>query len=128
MLRSVLILSAILASCGPDETVSGQTEETDVWVLDTINDAPVGVEVTIAFPEEGKVVGKAPCNRYFAAQTVPLPWFKLGPIGATKMACPDLDQEHQYFELLTAMTTSEIQGNVLILRSDTGQSLVYKKN
>jgi heat shock protein HslJ len=128
MIRISLILLSILTSCFKDETVSGQTDGDVVWLLASINEATANARVTIAFPEEGKIVGQAPCNRYFGDQTAPLPWFEVKMLGSTKMACPDLELESQYFELLQKMTTVEIIGDTLALRSDAGDVMVYKKD
>ena len=128
MLRSVFILSAVLTSCSPDETVSGQTNAEEVWTLTSMNEVSIHETITIAFPEEGRIEGRAPCNRYFASQKAPLPWFEVKAIGATKMACPSLKLEQTYFENLQKMTTAEIAGDTLILKSDTGETLVYKNN
>ncbi len=128
MIRSSLILLSILTTCFKDETVSGQTDGTDIWVLKTMNEISVTPLVTISFPEEGRIAGQAPCNRYFANQTVPLPWFEVKELGSTKMACPELAMEGRYFELLQKMTTAEITGDTLILKSDNGQTLVYAQN
>lgn len=127
MIRSSLILLSILTACLKDETVSGQTTASDIWVLNTINDIPSGGRITIEFPEEGRIAGQAPCNRYFATQTAPLPWFEVSQIGSTKMACPDLDLETRYFTLLEEMTTAEIKGDTLILKADAGATLVFEK-
>jgi heat shock protein HslJ len=128
MIRSSLILLSILTACFKDETVSGQTDGTDIWVLKTMNELSVAPLVTISFPEEGRIAGQAPCNRYFANQTVPLPWFEVEGLGSTKMACPELATEVQYFDLLQKITTAEITGDTLILKSDNGQTLVYVQN
>ncbi|KAB7614816.1 META domain-containing protein [Amylibacter sp. SFDW26] len=130
MLRASLILTAILSFCSPDETVSSQTETTDVWVLQSVNDEAITERITLEFPEEGRISGRAPCNRYFATQSAPLPWFEIGDIGATKVACPALKQEQEYFENLRIMSSVEVIGDTLVLRSVTGFEvvMVYKKD
>jgi heat shock protein HslJ len=129
MIRSAFILLFTLTTCSKDETVSGQTDTTDVWVLSEMNKAPVNRRITIAFPKEGRISGQAPCNKYFGSQTVPMPWFEIKGLGSTKMACPELTLETQYFDLLQKMATAEVAGNTLILQSDDGnQMLVYKNN
>ncbi|MBL4751428.1 MAG: META domain-containing protein [Amylibacter sp.] len=105
--------------------MSGQTQGVDIWVLDKMNGTSIATLVTIEFPKEGEVAGQAPCNRYFGKQTVPLPWFEIKEIGATKMACDDLKLEVQYFNALQEMTTAELIQDMLILRSDDGKSLVF---
>lgn len=127
-MRISLIILSILTACFKDETVSGQTENADVWLLKTLNETNVTTRITISFPEQGRIAGQAPCNRYSGSQTVPLPWFKVTELAASKMACPALDLEAQYLNLLQDMTTAEITGNMLILRSDEGKSLTFKNN
>ncbi len=127
MIRISLIVLSILTSCFKDETVSGQTGDEALWLLSTMNESPVTTRITIAFPEEGKIAGQAPCNRYFGNQTAPLPWFEVKGLGSTKMACPELELETQYFTLLQKMTTAEIAGNTLVLATDTGNTLVFNK-
>lgn len=129
MIRISLIALSILTTCNKDETVSGQSDSETIWQLTAMNEAPVdvNVNVTITFPEEGKIAGQAPCNRYFGSQTAPLPWFEVKGMGSTKMACQHMELEGQYFALLQKMTTAEITGDTLVLRNDTGDTLVYKK-
>jgi len=81
---------------------------------------------TIAFPKEGEVVGQAPCNRYFATQTVPYPWFALSGIGATRMACPELEAESAFFAALEDMSLVEIVGPTLILTNEAGREMVFE--
>lgn len=127
MYRFILIPLLALSACQKDETVSGQTLDSDTWVLQSLNTEAISTEITLTFPEEGKISGRAPCNRYFGAQTAPLPWFSVKNIGATKMACPNLALEAQYFEALAQMTLAEISGNTLVLKNDAGNALVYQK-
>ena len=128
MMRISLILLSILTACFKDETVSGQTGDADVWILEAMNKVNVATHITITFPKEGHIAGQAPCNRYFGLQTLPLPWFEVKDLGATKMACPTLDLERRYFDALQKMTTVEVVGNTLILRDDTGGVLVFRQN
>ena len=111
-------LVLFLAFARSDETISGYAGS-GAYQLTEMLGQPVNIQVTIAFPEEGKIVGQAPCNRYFTSQDAPLPWFNVGPIGATKMACPDLDLEQQYFETLMQVSLAEIQGDQLLLSDET---------
>ena len=127
MMRISLIVLSILTSCFKDETVSGQTDHVAIWLLSTMNEATITTRITIAFPEEGKIAGHAPCNRYFGSQTAPLPWFEIKGLGSTKMTCPELDLETQYFTLLQKVTTAEVVGNTLELATDTGNTLVFNK-
>jgi heat shock protein HslJ len=121
-----LALLGLLAACA-DETLSGQAETGAIWTLTEIGGAAPSAPITLEFPQSGQISGRAPCNRYFAAIKAPLPWFQLGPIGATKRACPDLDLESRYFAALAGMTQAEVRGDVLILTDDLGAALVFAR-
>ena len=125
----VLALVPLLAipQCAPDETVSGYADPSAVFALTELNDESFGGAVTIQFPEEGKVVGNGPCNSFSAEQTAPYPWIAIGPIAATKRACPDLDTEAAFFAALERMTLIEVSGPALILSNDDGESLVFSQ-
>lgn len=122
---SFLALIALIA-CRQDETLTAYGAADKVWRLVEVNNQPYTAQVTLTFPEPGKLAGKAPCNNYFGAQTVPYPWFKAQDIGATKRSCPELAEEATYFEFLRAASLSEVLGDTLILSNDTGLSLVFK--
>ena len=124
MLRLTFLLPLLLGYCA-DETLTGYGAKDQVFVLVSINDQPVSARATIQFPDEGQITGQAPCNSYTASQTVPYPWFKAGPIAATRRACPDLDAEALFFQTLSEMTLSEVSGPNLILSTAEGQTMVF---
>ena len=122
---AVTLLGAGLVQCR-DETVSGYLQGEAVFELTEMAGEPAPSSVTIDLSESGQVAGQGPCNRYSALQTAPYPWFELGPIQATRAACPALREEQRYFELLAKMTLAEISGPVLILSVPGGESLVFR--
>lgn len=126
MLRVALafFVSFCLSACFSDETVSGYGGDR-LWTLSEVDGKPFNARATIRFGEDGKVSGQAPCNRYFGTQTAPYPWLELGPIGATKMACPDLAAETAYFNALAAMSLVEVTGDVMILSNEGGRKMVF---
>ncbi|MFB9151465.1 META domain-containing protein [Roseovarius ramblicola] len=121
----VLVAMSLLGYC-KDETVSGHGGATATWVLRSIDGAAFPARATLTFPEEGRLAGEAPCNRYSGQQTVPYPWFSAGHIIGTKRACPDLDAETRYFRALGDMTLAEIAGDTLILSNDAGREMVFR--
>ncbi|SEW46386.1 META domain-containing protein [Cognatiyoonia koreensis] len=123
MKRYVLLFA--LAACGPDETISAFGSGDD-YVLRELNGAPVNTQITLNISDTGQISGQAPCNSYTANQLVPYPWFEIGPVMATRRACPELALESRYFETLAAMTLAEISGPVLILSNDADDSLVFQ--
>lgn len=128
MLRTLLTLMAVftLAAYAPDESISKFVDPVAEYHLIELDGAPFTGRATIQFSEEGRVNGQAPCNRYFATQSVPYPWFALEGIGATRMACPDLDLESAFFEALEGMTLAEVAGDTLILSNSAGRQMVFE--
>jgi heat shock protein HslJ len=121
------MLALTMTACKADETISGYVPSNAVWELVDMNGVAPKSTVTLTFPEKGKIAGRAPCNRYFGTQTKPLPWFGTGPIASTKMACPNLDEETQYFQTLEKSTLAEIIDTTLILSDGTGPLLTFTR-
>jgi heat shock protein HslJ len=127
MLRLALLVAFFgLSQCKADESVAGYGAADRVWVLTEIDGAPFTARATLTFPERGQVAGQAPCNTYSGVMVTPYPWFDLGQVAATRMACPDLKAEARFFETLTEMTLSEVSGDVLILSTPDGRQMVFK--
>lgn len=126
MLRLLCLLNLIaLTACRADESLSQFADPEAEYHLIELDGAAFVARATIAFPTEGEVTGQAPCNRYFAAQSVPYPWFQVHNIGATRMACPELDAEAAFFAALEDMTLSEVLGDTLILTNEAGRKMVF---
>lgn len=121
-----LTLAFALSFCQKDETITGLTTDAEIWHLTQMNGTEITAPITLNFPEKGKIAGAGPCNRYFAEQTAPLPWFEAKPIGATRMACPDLKLEGEYFKALASMTLIERKGDTLLLNNEDGDRLEYR--
>ncbi|MEJ6709805.1 MAG: META domain-containing protein [Amylibacter sp.] len=125
-MKYIALMTAIaLTTCQKDETISGQSTPADTWHLMQMNGNPIAAEITLTFPEQGRIAGRAPCNTYFASQTAPLPWFEVTAIASTKRACPELELEGSYFKTLESMTLIERTGTKLLLSNDADQSLEY---
>ena len=91
------------------------------WVLESMN----GREVKLKEPtsevfmtlEDGKVNGKAGCNSFFGSYELGEGnQLDFGPMGATKMACPDMDIEVFFFTMLDSTRIYTIEGNKLSLK------------
>ena len=121
-----LIIAIALTACQKDETIYGQSTPTDTWQLSQMNGKAIAADITLTFPEKGRIAGRAPCNTYFASQTAPLPWFEVTAIASTKRACPELELEEVYFQALESMTLIERTGPTLLLSNDSNQSLEYR--
>lgn len=126
MFRLILILPMLFAACLQDETISGYVDRTRVFALAELNGAPFPARAAISFPQRGQITGQGPCNAYSASQSAPMPWFQAGPIVATERACPDLPQEAVFFASLSRMSLIETLGDVLILRNDVGEEMLFR--
>lgn len=126
MSRLILLCAILISGCQADESVAAYLDGSGKFRLISIDGAPFEADVTIDLSEAGRIRGAAPCNRYFADQTAPYPWFEIGPIGATRMACPALDQETAYFGALAEMTLAEALGGTLILSNTDGREMVFQ--
>jgi hypothetical protein len=87
-----IALIILLVSCGSDETISGYADRKMIYALASIDNAPFTARATIAFAKEGAVNGTRPCNTFQAAQSVPYPWFALGPSQAHAAPTPISDK------------------------------------
>lgn len=122
----LLALAGTMSACQADESATKYGAADRDWQLVEMGGKPFDARATLNFGEDGKLSGQAPCNRFSTINTVPYPSFKTGPIASTKMACPDLHAESDFFNTLGAMTLSEVLGDTLILRNDAGVEMVFK--
>lgn len=120
-----IILLSALAACKADETVSGFADPAVQYRLMELDGMPFEARATVAFPQPSDIIGQGPCNSYFATQSAPYPWFDVQGIGASRMACPDLNVEQIFFAALQDMTLVEVQGETLILTNDAGREMVF---
>ena len=126
MLRFFLFIPILLAGCLKDETVSGYADPGASYQLVEMDGAAFNARATISFPEQGSITGKGPCNSYGASQSVPYPWFEIGPIRATRAACSDLTLEIEFFTALSGMSQIEAFGDTVILREDDGREMIFR--
>ncbi|MBJ3763603.1 META domain-containing protein [Maribius pontilimi] len=123
---SLVIAGLALSACRGDETISAFAPPETVFALRSLDGTPAAARATIRFPRPGEVTGTGPCNAFSAAQTAPYPWFALGPIRATRRACPELGVEAAYFTALKQATIAEVSGDTLILSDPGGPELVFQ--
>lgn len=103
------------------------------WELKTLNNKEVKLtdknsEVYIQFNEaEKKVYGRGGCNRFFGNYEMDGDKLKFSPMGATRMACPDLQTENEFFQILDTVDTYTIKGGSLSLKSKGNIVAVFNK-
>ena len=121
-----LAAGAGLMACAPDETVTAFMQSDATYRLMTLDGIPVSADAALQVSEPGALAGEAPCNTFSAEVKAPYPWFELGPIRATRRACPGLAEEARLFETLQDMRFAEVQGSVLILTGEDGAEMVFR--
>ena len=94
-----------------------------LWRLERLGGDPAPSGVTLAFGE-GELRGAGPCNRYFGGFAREGARLALGPIAATRRACPGLDAEQRYFASLTEVASFVREGGRLEMRGPEGAPLL----
>jgi heat shock protein HslJ len=89
------------------------------WLLEDLGGAGVidNVQATLTFPEAGKTAGEGSCNRFFGPAEITGSAIKLGPLGSTRMACPEavMNQETKYLDALQAAERFEWKAPYLLI-------------
>jgi heat shock protein HslJ len=126
------IILLLLVSCGT--VITGDSNESlkNQWVLQDNNQNQLGLNeepITISFglEEANKITGFAGCNYYGGNFSFNENEISFSDIYSTKRACPDLDIETEFFNLLNEVDNYEIKGNNLYLYKGKLLYLHFKK-
>jgi len=125
----LFILSFSLFSCATKQTETMQNKTVNyLWHLSHMNNEKVAFETTLKITDT-HFSGKAACNNYSGntvrngAQKIAFP-----SILSTRMACLKLNKEQAYFSVLKSVVSYKMEGNILSLADETGQTvLVFTK-
>jgi heat shock protein HslJ len=130
MSRRLLAAALLLAACGetasqapeprplPARSLTGQT-----WVLDRLGAEAIERPVTATFAA-GRVTGVAPCNSFsgpYAAEGTAL---RIGPLAATRRACPDLALEGRFLDGLGRTASARFTAAQMELLDAAGAPLM----
>ncbi len=122
-----------LESTENTEGTAGSALQGIRWVLVSylsggqLVDALEGVEATAEFGADGRVVGGASCNQYFAEYTVDGGNLTVGEIGRTLMACdpPEMmQQEDEFLAALHSAATFAVVDGLLTLANADGETVL----
>ncbi|MGI9221139.1 MAG: META domain-containing protein [Woeseiaceae bacterium] len=125
-----LMSTAFVGACSsPDQESVPQHSPAKVlelagtsWQIDDIDGGGVidASNVTLVFPEDGKVVGSAGCNRYFGSVQVDGSTVSFGEAGATMMACPEelMNQERRFFDAIGSIVRGEVDSDGRLMLFD----------
>ena len=121
-----LILTAFAQPCWADEAAILPDKNAVDWLLLVMDGAPVDYSATLNLGKSSQVVGQGPCNRYFADLNRDGVMFKLGAIGATKMACLQMKGEAAFFAALQAVEFADQRPARLTLTGG-GHEMVFEQ-
>ncbi len=114
VIGSVVVIAGSAPGAEPAAELSGTT-----WRADDIDGRGVidFLQSTITFDADGRVSGRAGCNRYTGTWTLDGARIEMGPFAATRMACPEavMDQESRFLEALDAVERIENRHGLLYL-------------
>lgn len=122
MKRLLVCLLLALPACA-DETLV-KYGGAGKWRVTELNGQSYAARAVLVLEAGGKLYGQAACNRFFGQQTAPYPWFETGPIGTTRMACPELDQEQMFLNALSRANQAEVSGDTLVLSNGDDVEIV----
>jgi heat shock protein HslJ len=113
VLFAALALSACVVSAD-DTALSPDLSKMD-WHLTEVDGKRPDWSATLNLGEPGRIVGQAPCNRYFGPLSRDGDSFKVGALAATEMACAHLEGEGTFFAILGGITKAAEKPGLLIL-------------
>lgn len=122
ILAAVALLVAMTA-CGGAQ--NNKPLEGTVWKLSSMEGIPAsaiegeGDAFTLLFNgEEMLVSGRTNCNRFFGSYNAADGALAFGDMGMTRMACPDMQYEDAFVEMLGKVDGFSIEGEELTLFGD----------
>ena len=78
----------------------------------------------VRFEAEGQVAGHGGCNRFFGSYQITEGRISIGPLGATRMACPepDMNLETEFFQALEQARGFSRDGARLVFTDEQGNA------
>lgn len=97
----------------------------EIATTGSLHPVPSEANVTLQFEEE-RMHGKSACNRYFASFSLDESHLHFGPIGSTRMMCPEqlMTLENDYFAALEHVESYQVENEQLTLFDDVGKRLL----
>lgn len=92
------------------------------WTLVRLMGANVeagGESFNLTFHEDGNMSGVGACNRLMGSyRLLEKGRIEIGPLASTRMMCPDMERETQFFSVVEGTTSYEIDDTMLLLFRD----------
>lgn len=91
---------------------------------------PEDTDMFLQFDVNGQVSGHGGCNRFTGAYALNNDVLQIGPLAATRMACPEpaASFELSFLDALQSATTATISANILALQNNGGDRLLRLKS
>lgn len=125
-LVTTAMLAAILGVPGVPRAAELAGSE---WRPVELGGAPIAadVRVWVRFEGEGKLTGHGGCNRFFGGFKLDGEQIEIGPMGATRMACPEavMDLESKFLAALQ-QSRSFVRDKIRLTLSDVDGNLVAR--
>jgi heat shock protein HslJ len=131
IVASVLCIAMLLVSCMKQAAPSPGVQTTGIegiqWYLTEVGGSPVSPTADdkqphiLLDPAQKQATGFAGCNHFFGSYQLDGFSLRFGPMGATRMACPDLETglETSLFEALeNTRKWKQADGELLLLEGD----------
>jgi heat shock protein HslJ len=89
-------------------------------------ESQTSTEMFVRFGQNGKLEGDGGCNKFFGNYSTTGQSIEIGPLGATRMSCPDavMDNERQFMKALGDATIARRDKTRLDLVDDAGAMLL----
>ena len=116
----IVVFAFFLGGCNSAKEIGGMYR--------LISDDPGLWRVTLEI-ENTRVSGQGPCNRYFGSvvqSNTGSNSIQLGPLASTKMACPHLSAEHNYFQNLQRVSMVTVVPDGLVLTTIDNTKLIFQ--
>ena len=133
-IAAVAAAAILAASCCPCRSYQKKTRRPlagTEWQLIQLGGKAVKPEegkFTVTLLAEGnRLTGVGACNRLTGAyKTDGNRTLKIGPLAATMMACPGMDEEDAFTKMLESVTHYDMDGPMLLLLSDGELRAVFQ--
>ena len=103
-----------LAACATPETATTPADLRGAWLLTRLGQMQIRTPITLNFDGE-RASGVAPCNSFAGSYRQDGAALSIGPLVATRRACPDLAMEDAYLSALTDVVSFTRDGTFLTL-------------
>ncbi len=131
MNRTLTAAMLLLGGCAAAFTIaspSGGTLAGPAWTIESIAGEAPARPATLRF-EEARLAGQGPCNRYAGAWRMEGGALRIGPLVATRMACPEpaMAQEVLLLRLLDTGRLERLTADRLEIIGTDGARLVARR-